>query len=93
MSESKETKDKISLSKKSTKVSEETKEKLRKYKNASKKIYCVEDNKIFNSIVEASIYYNILHTSISNILTNRAKKINKINKSFKYLKDANINKI
>jgi hypothetical protein len=41
----------------------------------SKKVKCVEDDIVFNSVSEAANYYNILSTSISNILKGRAKKL------------------
>ena len=63
------------------KLSSKAKEKI---SNAtSKKIICVEDNIEFNSIIEASTYYKVLPTSITNILTKRSKKL-RIGKSFKY---------
>ena len=63
------------------KLSSKAKEKI---SNAtSKKIICVEDNIEFNSIIEASIYYKVLPTSITNILTKRSKKLRN-GKSFKY---------
>jgi group I intron endonuclease len=47
-------------------------------------ILCINDNKIFKSIKEASEYYNILPSSIDNILSGRAKMTrNKL--EFKYL--------
>lgn len=49
-----------------------------------RKIICIEDNIIFYSLTEASIYYNISITSISNILNERAKK-SRNKKSFRYV--------
>lgn len=63
------------------KLSEKSKEKISK--STSKKIICIEDNIEFNSIIEASKHYNVLPTSITNILTKRSKKLRN-GKSFKY---------
>ena len=40
----------------------------------SKEVKCVEEDKLFSSITEASKHYNISVTSISNILNGAAKK-------------------
>lgn len=49
-----------------------------------KSIYCIEDNKNFKSIEEASIFYNIKRRSIQNILSGRAKKTKNL-LTFKYI--------
>lgn len=54
-----------------------------RFKNM-KKIRCIEDDLIFNSISEAANYYNLLITTISNILNGRAKK-SRTKKSFCYI--------
>ena len=46
-------------------------------------IICVEDNLEFNSITEASVYYNIGISSIHNNLKKLSKKLRN-GKSFKY---------
>jgi hypothetical protein len=51
---------------------------------SSRKIKCNEDNLTFNSISEASNHYNILITSIHNILNGRSKKT-KNGLSFSYI--------
>jgi len=48
-------------------------------------ILCINDNTIFNSIREASIKYNILPSSIDNILSGRAKQTKKEKLKFKYI--------
>lgn len=50
----------------------------------SKKIICLEDNKEFNSITEASKHYNISMSSMTNNLQNKSKKL-KNGKTFKYI--------
>lgn len=49
-----------------------------------KKIKCIEDNMFFNSITEAAKYYNVLITSIANILNGKSKKT-RDKKSFCYV--------
>jgi len=48
-------------------------------------ILCMNDNKIYKSIKEASITYNILPSSIDNILSGRAKQTRKEKLIFKYV--------
>lgn len=48
-------------------------------------IICVNDNKTYKSIKEASIIYNILPSSIDNILSGRAKQTRKEKLIFKYV--------
>lgn len=62
-------------------LSEETKNKISKSikkivemggnKQASKKVICINDNKIFNSGVEASNYYKIPYNNLNQVLINR----------------------
>jgi hypothetical protein len=68
------------------KFSSEQKKKisLSKIGKGGRKIVCINDNKIFNTITEASYFYNIKLRSITNILHGRANKtIN--NLTFKYI--------
>jgi group I intron endonuclease len=53
-----------------------------KYSNRS--ILCIEDNKLFKSIKECALYYNVSVNSISNILSGRALRIRN-KKSFKLI--------
>jgi len=57
---------------------------ISKIGKGGRKIICINDNKIFNTITEASYFYNINLRSITNILHGRANKtIN--NLIFKYI--------
>ncbi len=92
-----ETKRKQSEIKKGKKISEETKIKISKSNKGkhegknngnAKPIICLNDKKIFNTVLDASIYYDISLHSISKVLTginnNCGKKIGKKLK-FKYI--------
>ena len=52
-------------------------------KHHTRKIKCVEDNKYFNSINEASIYYNTQRQNINAVLNNRQKTT--VGKTFVYV--------
>ena len=86
---SEETKRKISESEKGRKHSEETKLKL------SKKVICVTTGKIFSSQTEASNYYNVAISSISNCCEGIYKSAGKLQNGtklqWKYVKDYNNN--
>jgi hypothetical protein len=48
-------------------------------------ILCINDNKIYKSIKDASTEYNVLSSSIDNILSGRAKQTRKEKLVFKYI--------
>ena len=69
---SEDTKKKIRKSLKGNKRSEETKDKIRKSKE-SKKVYCIELNKVFESINEASRELNLSSGHISDVCRGKRK--------------------
>lgn len=82
---SKDTRLKQSLAKKGIKKSYEhiQKMKMNKIGKGGKSIICINDNKIFNTLREASKFYNINPRSISNILLGLAKQTRNL-LTFKY---------
>lgn len=83
-----ETKRKISETKKGIKISDETRIKYTKLKNAAKKIICNETKIVYNSSKEAADFYKVKRTCIANILTGRARMLSKYKVSFSYYKKA-----
>lgn len=75
----KESREKLSKSKKGIKHSDKHKRAIAK--GHYKAIYCVEDNLNFESVDKASSYYNVNKSVISNYLHGRIKKL-RINKTF-----------
>ena len=68
---SEEVKAKISAASKGKKRTKETKRKIAEAKY--KKVFCIELNKIFNSISEAAIFFNVSISTISGCLNGHAK--------------------
>ena len=85
---SEETKRKIGEASKGRKHSEEAKRKIGEA--SSKKVICITTGKIFNSITEASNYYNVSHiSSCCRGELNSAGKLNGEPLKWKYLEDYN----
>lgn len=51
---------------------------------SNKKILCIEDNLVFEGLINTANHYNVSISTISAIITKKIKK-SKINKSFKYV--------
>ena len=89
-----ETKLKISEVNKGKKLSEEHKQKISESNKGklSKKVICVTTGEIFNSLTEASNYYNVSKGHISNCCKGKRKSIGKLNGEplkWKYLENYN----
>ena len=75
---------------KGKKASEETKRKMSEA--SSKKVICITTGKIFNSVTEASNYYNVARNTISfccKVKLKSAGKLNGTKLKWKYVKDYN----
>ena len=75
---------------KGKKASEETKRKMSEA--SSKKVICITTGKIFNSVTEASNYYNVARNTISFCCKKKLKSAGKLNGTklqWKYVKDYN----
>lgn len=63
-------------------MSEEQKEKLRNNSPRSRQVICLDDNKIFKSIKEASRYYNIDNSSIGKVCRGVLKHVHGLHFSY-----------
>ena len=89
---SEETKRKMSESFKGRKLSEETKIKMSENSYRKQKVICITTGKIFNTIKEASNYYNVVRQNISACCRGKYKSAGKLNGmrlKWKYVEDYN----
>ena len=82
---SEETKAKISQSNKGRKLNEKQRLYLKSNNPMSKKVMCLNDNKIFNSILLAGQYYKIAPENISKICSGKYYKKEIKGLSFKFV--------
>jgi hypothetical protein len=75
---SEETKDKIRKSHTGQKHLEETKEKIKKSMPNKVPVFCLQDNKVYQSIRDASRAYNLDAASLTNHLKGRQKSVKKL---------------
>lgn len=75
---SEKSKQKMSLSRIGFKVTQKTKNKISKNSVNKKKVLCIEQNKIYDSIAEAAKKNKIYATSISAVCKNKRKTANKL---------------